>query len=296
MAHTNNLTILIADSNEVSRRHMASLLGLHGYRVLQAVDGGSAIKVVDEQQVDAAIIEHRMTPRTGLDFAKHVLIKGYDIGVIIITDDPSTDLLLEAGRHEIKQVMRKPVDPDRLSETVRRVLRAHGKNPDALGEVAEPSRTSAELMRLAIVLAQQNAVSRMGGPFAAVVADAQGHLIGEGVNSVTTRCDPTAHAEVMAIRRATERTNSTRLDGCAIYCSSEPTMLGQALIISVGIKKVYYALSHAEAGAVRVSEDGILGEIAKPLASRSVPYEQIQHDEALKMFRSWQGQARKIAD
>ncbi len=296
MTYTNNLTILIADGNEVTRRHMASLLRTHGYKVMQATDGGSAMKVVDENNIDAAIIDHHMTPRTGLEFAKYVLVKGYDIGMIMVTDDPSTDLLVEAGKHEIKQVMRKPLDPDRLAETVRRVLRAHGKNPDALAGGIEKIYTPEEMMRRAIALAQQNALSRMGGPFGAVVANAQGHLIGEGVNSVSARCDPTAHAEVMAIRRATERLNATRLDGCTVYCSSEPTMLGQALIISTGVTKVYYGLSHEEVGFARAAEDGILGEIAKPLDRRTVPYEQLQHDDALKMFKSWQSQARRVPD
>jgi tRNA(Arg) A34 adenosine deaminase TadA/CheY-like chemotaxis protein len=296
MAYSNNLTILVADGNEITRKYMANLLRTHGYKVLQAVDGGTAMKVMDDNPVDVAIIDHNMKPRTGFEFARHVLVKGYDIGMIMVTDDPSTDLLLEAGRHEIKQIMRRPLDPDRLAETVRRVLRAHGKNPDALGGGQEPVFTPEQLMQRAIALAQQNAASRMGGPFGAVVASPEGHLIGEGVNSVSVRSDPTAHAEVMAIRRATERLGKTRLDGCTVYCSSEPTMLGQALIISTGVSKVYYGLSHEEAGAVRASEDGILGEISKPLSSRAVPYQQIQHDEALKMFQSWQAQTRRVAD
>lgn len=295
MSYRNNLTILIASGDDTDRSHMANLLATHGYTVLQAVDGGTAMRVLDEALVDAAIIDHHMTPRTGLDFAKHVLVKGHEVGIIMVTDDPTTDLLLEAGRHDIKQVMRKPVDPDRLSETVRRVLRANGKNPDSLAGGVERTYPPEELMRRAIALAQHNAQSRMGGPFGAVVADAEGRLIGEGVNSVSLRCDPTAHAEVMAIRRATERVGGTRLDGASIFCSSEPTMLGQALIISTGIAKVYYGLSHDEVGALRIVENGILGEIAKPLSHRTVPYEQLQHDKALAMLRMVRPQASEMA-
>lgn len=296
MPYSNNLTILIADNDESGRASMAHLLETHGYRVLQAVDGGSAMRVVDQHKIDVAIFDHRMKPHSGLYFAKHVLLKGYDIGMIMATNDPTTDLLLEAGRHEIKQVMRKPVDPERLVETVRRVLRAHGKNPDSLALSSARTYSHAELMDRAIALASQNAMSRMGGPFGAVVADADGLILGEGVNSVTTRCDPTAHAEVLAIRRATERRGVPRLDGCIVYCSSEPTMLGQALIISTGVARVYYGLSHDEVGAVRANEDGILGEISKPLSSRTVPYEQLRHDDALALFQKWQAQDRKLQD
>lgn len=295
MSYSNNLTILIADPDEDSRRYMANLLASHGYKVIQAIDGGSAMKVADDHPVDIAIIEHQMTPQTGLTFAKHVLVKGYQIGMIMVTDDPTTDLLLEAGRHDIKQVMRKPLDPDRLTETVRRVLKSYGKNPAALTGGVERINTPDELMRRALALAQQNALSRMGGPFGAVVADPEGRLIGEGANSVSGRSDPTAHAEVMAIRRATERMGSTRLDGCTIYCSTEPTMLGQALIISTGIKKVYYGLSHDEIGAERLNEKGIIGEISKPIDKRAVSYQQLQHDEALNVFQNWQSQKKTTA-
>lgn len=288
--------ILVADNDDKNRQYVAGILSSHGYRVMQAVDGGSAMKVVNEHPVDVAIIEYGMRPFGGLDFARHCLISKLDTGIVMITDDPTTDLLLEAGKLEIKQLMRKPVDPARLAETVRRVLRASGKDKGVLYETENQALTPDELMRRALALAGQNAQSRMGGPFGAVVADAQGRVLGEGVNSVTARCDPTAHAEVMAIKRATERLKSTRLDGCVMYASSEPTMLGQALIISTGIARVFYGLSHDEIGAVRASEKGILGEIRKPLTGRAVPYERLGHDEALALFNAWRNMDRKIAD
>jgi hypothetical protein len=73
-------------------------------------------------------------------------------------------------------------------------------------------------------------------------------------------------------------------------------MLGQALIISTGVKKVYYGLSHDEIGAVRAHEEGILGEISKPLENRTVPYEQLAHDQAMEVFKEWQKQKQKLAD
>lgn len=296
MAYQNNITILVADNDNESRTMIAGLLASHGYKVVQATDGGSALKEVRKQPVDVAIVAEGMSPRTGFDFLKDLIINNYEIGTILLSSEMTTDLLLEAGKYEIKQVMRKPVEPDRLSETVRRVLRAYNKNPDALAAVAEPVFDPPALMKRALALAQQNARSRMGGPFGAVVADPEGRIIGEGVNGVTTRCDPTAHAEVMAIRRATERMGSTYLSGCTIYCSSEPTMLGQALIISTGISKVFYGLSHKDVGATRLNEEGIFGEINKPLSQRAVPYERLAYEDALDIFRTWQGQGSKLSD
>src|SRR5690606_20819700 len=116
----------------------------------------------------------------------------------------------------------------------------------------------------------------------------------EGANSVTSRCDPTAHAEVLAIRRATEKLGRTELKGCALYCSSEPTMLGQALVIRVGLDRVYYALDHTEIAALmggrdRAGDDGLAGEIAKPLTQRQAAYTRMESPQAREMVQMWQG-------
>jgi len=282
-----NLVVMIADEDEPTREFAANVLESHGFTVIQAINGGAAIKVMEEWDIDVAIIAHRMRPNDGFEVAKHALIKGYDPGFVMLTDDPSTDLLLQAGQFGIGQVMRKPIEPGRLVETVRRMIRARGKNPDAIGADKITTYTPEDLMKRAIALASQNARSKMGGPFGAVVADKDGHLLGEGVNSVRVRCDPTAHAEVLAIRRATEKMGTPRLDGCIICCSSEPTMLGEALIISTGIAKVYYGISHEEAGTPRIEEKGIMGEIAKPVSQRTVPHQQVQREQAMEVFNAW---------
>lgn len=279
-----NITILIADSDEGERTRMAGLLEMHGYQVIQAVDGGSAIRVLEDWAIDLALLAQKMPPHDGFEVARHILVKGYQVGVIMLSDTSSTDLLLEAGKYQISQVMQKPVDPDRLAGLVRRVLRSYGKNIDALTANAARPQSPEELMKRAVALARQNVRSGMGGPFGAVVADKDGHILGEGVNSVASRSDPIAHAEVLAIRRATEKRGETRLEDCVLYCSSEPTMLGQALIINTGIQKVFFALSHEEVGARRQNEDGLLGEIAKPIAERNVSYEKFMHDEAAALF------------
>ena len=298
---SNNLQVLIAEQDENDRDHLAGLLYMNGYDVVTASDGGMAARIADTRALDIAIVDQNMTPKTGFDFARHCMVKGYKFGIVMVTDEPTTDLLLEVSKYEIKQVLRKPVEPNRLVEVVRRVLRSHGKNPDAFGAIrVERGYSCDQLMARAIALAHQNARSRLGGPFGAVVADAEGHILGEGAISVTSRCDPTAHAEVLAIRRATEKLGRTELRGCTLYCSSEPTMLGQALVIRSGLEKVYYALNHTEIAAMIRGANGddtaLLGEMAKPLAERQVVYEQIQHDQAEAMVRMWQGLADRVAD
>jgi tRNA(Arg) A34 adenosine deaminase TadA len=285
------LTVLVADDDDAERERLAQVLEMSGFTVIQAIHGSSAVKVLEEWNVDVAVIDHHMSPQDGFYVARHIMAEGLKVGVILMTDNSNTDTLLEAGKYRISQVLQKPADTERLIGVIRRVLRAFGKSADALSSAMERLYSPQELMQRCIALAMQNARSKMGGPFGAVVADPEGRILGEGVNGVTTRCDPTAHAEVLAIRRATEKLGKPRLDGCTVYCSSEPTMLGQALIIGTGVGKVYYGLSHSEVGATRVNEEGILGEMAKPAAQRSVRYEQLLHDEAQAIFDEWKAEA-----
>jgi len=121
-----NITILIADSDAQNRQMIADFLAQEGHAIMQALDGGTAIRVVEDRPVDIAIIAHRMSPHTGFEFARHVILKKYPVTMILLVDESSTDLLTEARKYNIKHVVNKPTDPDRLLETVRRALRERG--------------------------------------------------------------------------------------------------------------------------------------------------------------------------
>lgn len=279
--------ILIADDSQISREFLANTLKTAGYNVIQAIDGGSALKVIHEHRVAIAIIDHYMAPHGGFDFAKQVKLNKLDLPMIMITNEETSDLLIETTRHGINKYMRKPVDPKRFVETVRRTLRevnldAEIKRPDVEVDLRHSPQ---ELMARAIELAHRNAQSRHGGPFGAVVADAEGRIVGEGVNGITSRCDPMAHAEVMAMRQATERLNKTNLEDCTLYCSSEPTTIGKSLIESVGLAKVYYGLSHADVNLLR-----------SPKPRPPVTYERLGHDEALRMFEQFKTVKKAVTD
>ncbi len=279
--------ILIADDSQVSRESMANVLRAAGYDVVQAIDGGSALKVVNEHPVALAIIDHFMAPHGGFDFAKQIKLNRLNIPMIMVTNEETSDLLVETTRHGIGKYLRKPVDPNRLIETIRRTLRTVviEKETPKIEIEADVKLSARELMQKAIELAHRNAQSRHGGPFGAIVADPEGRIIGEGVNGITSRSDPMAHAEVMAIRQATERLNQTHLEGCTLYCSSEPTTIGKSLIEGVGIEKVYYGLSHAEVNQIRT-----------PRPRPPVTYERLGHDDALAMFKKFQTLKEAVAD
>lgn len=272
---SNTPRILLADDSQVSRESMANILVAAGYDVIQAIDGGSALKVIHERPVALAIIDHFMSPYGGFDFAKQVRGGKIKLPMIMVTNEDTSDLLIETTRHGISSYLRKPVDPKRLVELVRRTLRTveldtEAPKPDFEIEI---NLKPEDLMARAIELARSNAQTRHGGPFGAVVADPNGRIIGEGVNGITSRCDPMAHAEVMAIRQATEHLNQTHLEGCALYSSSEPTTIGKSLIESVGLTKVYYGLSHGDVDQMRT-----------PRSRPPVSYEALSRDAALSMF------------
>jgi CheY-like chemotaxis protein len=246
MSNAPSINILIAEDNDVSREMMAAILRTRGYNVFGAVDGESAIKVVRDRDIDLALVDINMAPTGGFAFVKHLVANTLDIPVVIITADESSDILTEASALGITRVMQKPVEPERLLKLAEQIFKRRGLSLPSLGttETHGTSYDPAALLHKALTLAEQNAKMRKGAPFGALVADREGHILGEGVSSAGAQADPTAHAEVMAIRKAAEKLGKTDLSDCVLYCSSEPTMIGKALIKSVAIPKVHYSLSH----------------------------------------------------
>lgn len=269
-------TILIAEDNEVSRDMMAGILKAQGYKVHGAIDGESAIRVIEDRHVDLALVDINMAPKGGFEFVRYLVAKGIKMPVIIVTGDDSADMLMEATALGVSRVLQKPVEPARLIESVNRILKKQGINPKSLAASSHETRFSPEqLMKKAIDLASENAGSGKGGPFGALVVDAEGRILGSGAGGKSSRVDPTAHAEVMAIRKAAEKLGTSDLSGCTLYCSSQPTQVGQAVIASVGIAKVVYGLSREDIGRFREIRDP-----AEPV------YEQVFRAEALAMFEA----------
>ena len=147
-------------------------------------------------------------------------------------------------------------------------------------------------MREAIRLAVEN-VANGGGPFGAVVVKG-GKVVGRGVNRVTTDNDPTAHAEVVAIREACQNLGSFQLDGCEIYCSCEPCPMCLGAIYWARPDKIYYAGEKTDAAAVGFDDAFIYEEIGRAATERRYFTRQILRDEALEAFRRWDTKQDKI--
>lgn len=140
-------------------------------------------------------------------------------------------------------------------------------------------------MRRAIALAKES-VRNGGGPFGAVVSR-NGEIIAEASNSVTADCDPTAHAEVKAIRQAAARIGTFRLSGCNIYASCEPCPMCLGAIYWAHIDKVFYACSRHDAAAVGFDDDFIYKELSLAPAERRKPSAVMLANEAAEAFRLW---------
>lgn len=289
MSQASEINILIAEDNEISRELMANILKTQGYNIIPAADGGAAIKAVEKYSIDLAFVDLNMEPKGGFDFAEYLLLEGITLPVVIVTADDSTDILMRANDLGITRVMQKPVDPQKLIGISQHILKKYGHNMNAIAaKTYETQYSHRQLMQRAIELAERNSQTKKGGPFGAVVASQTGEILGEGVNGITSRFDPTAHAEIMAIRQAAEVLQRADLSECVLYCSSEPTMMGQALIISVGIEKVYYGLSHSEISMLRARDNTVRAALSGEDHVSELSYEQLGHDHALQMFQRWQ--------
>lgn len=132
-----------------------------------------------------------------------------------------------------------------------------------------------------------------GGPFGAVVVR-DGQIVGEGWNRVTSACDPTAHAEISAIREACRALGTFELRGCEIFTSCEPCPMCLAAIYWARLDRIWYANTRADAAGIQFDDDWLYREVALPLEARSLPASQVMHEEALEVFRVWEAKPDKI--
>jgi tRNA(Arg) A34 adenosine deaminase TadA len=148
-------------------------------------------------------------------------------------------------------------------------------------------------MRQAIELSRIHMEAGEGGPFGAVVVQ-KGRVMGEGWNRVTSTCDPTAHAEVVAIREACARLGTFSLKGCEIYSSCEPCPMCLAAIYWARLDRLWYANLRTDAAAIQFDDEWLYREVALPVAERSLPGGELLRDEALKVFQAWEAKVDKI--
>jgi tRNA(Arg) A34 adenosine deaminase TadA len=148
-------------------------------------------------------------------------------------------------------------------------------------------------MERAIALAVENVRTGRGGPFGAVIVKDDA-IVAEGYNIVTSSCDPTAHAEVTAIRRAATALGQFHLGGCEIYTSCEPCPMCLGAIYWAHLDRIYFGCTHKDAADAGFDDSAIYQEMRRSLAERRIPIVGMDRDEAMEPFDLWRKAAVKI--
>lgn len=142
-------------------------------------------------------------------------------------------------------------------------------------------------LKHAIALAEKGMDKHGGGPFGAVIVDENGHIIGEGFNQVTPGNDPTAHAEVVAIRNACQKLGTFQLNNCTIYASCEPCPMCLGAIYWARPKRIVFACSRQDAAFIGFDDEFLYEEIGKEIHERHIPTSQILREKGKKVFEKW---------
>lgn len=150
-----------------------------------------------------------------------------------------------------------------------------------------------QFMLEAIRLSSEGMSNNEGGPFGCVIVS-NGKIVGTGHNKVTSTNDPTAHAEITAIRNACHALKTFQLDNCELYTSCEPCPMCLGAIYWARIKKIYFACSRYDAASIGFDDDFIYTELKKGIIERSIPMEQMLYSEALLVFKEWDNKKDKI--
>ena len=153
--------------------------------------------------------------------------------------------------------------------------------------------SNAAFMRQAVALAEDGMRSGRGGPFGCVIVK-NGAIVGRGSNRVTSTNDPTAHAEVVAIRDACAALNTFQLTGCELYTSCEPCPMCLSAIYWARIPQVFYGNTRADAAAIGFDDDFIYQQVPLPPEQRTVRMALFLRDEAQSAFKEWAAKADKV--
>ena len=154
--------------------------------------------------------------------------------------------------------------------------------------------TDEDFMRHAIALSRRGMAGGAGGPFGAVVV-LEGRVVAEGWNQVTSTLDPTAHAEIVAIRRACTALGRFDLRGATVFTSCEPCPMCLAALYWSRCDRVVYANDRVQAAGIGLDDEFLYQEVPKPIEARSLPMQRLLGAEALEVFAEWTAKADRVA-
>ncbi len=155
------------------------------------------------------------------------------------------------------------------------------------------SADDARFMQMAIDLSVEN-IDNGGGPFGAVIVSPEGEVIATGVNRVTANNDPTAHAEVSAIRAACQKVHDFKLHGCTVYSSCEPCPMCLSALYWAGVKRICFGNTKADAKAIDFDDQFIYDQIELSREARSIKCDHFMRDQAIVAFNKWRDKTDKV--
>lgn len=290
MAGLPRASILLLEPNMITRKLIAGILGKNGFETLEAASGDEAVELL-ARAPQMVILDVKTGDDDHLGFVRKLQKEYAALPLIALLElDNRADIEQHLGVTHLSFI-EKPVTPDALISSVEGHLALQAEQAQAaeaaMSETqAEVDQRRKEFMRRAIDLSQQKMDENCGGPFGAVIVKG-GKIIGEGWNCVTSTNDPTAHAEMVAIRAAAAAVKDFNLAGCEIYTSCEPCPMCLAAIYWARLDKIFYANMREDAERIGFDDAFLYREVALPENRRSLPVYRLLRDEAKIVFDNW---------
>lgn len=288
--------VLVLEPNDITRKLIVSILTKAGYDAAEAAKGDDAVNLL-ARKPNLVIMDVEGDTADDFGFLKKMQRDHSKTPLIALAE--STDREAMQQRLNLPRVtfLDKPVNPIMVLSTVENCLAADimllAASVQNVAE-SEVEMQRKQFMRRAIDLSQQKMDENCGGPFGAVIVRG-GKIIGEGWNCVTSTNDPTAHAEMVAIRNAAANSKNFKLEGCDIYTSCEPCPMCLAAIYWARIDKIFYANMREDAERIGFDDAFLYREIALPENKRSLPVYPLLREEAKIVFENWQKKQDRTA-
>lgn len=297
--------ILIVENNDITRKLIVGILNNKGYETYEAKSGDEAVTFLGKGLTLMVLdIENDNIDNIGL--LHKLKMEHSKLPVIALTDEADHKAVQERIGVTHVSVITKPVMPDKLLNNIQNhllgsVAKKIEKETIPASKPLMPDMRDPEdkaqreaFMRRAIDLSQEKMDANCGGPFGAVIVKA-GKIVGEGWNQVTSTNDPTAHAEMVAIRSAASAINDFNLEGCEIYTSCEPCPMCLSAIYWARIDRIFFGNTREDAERIGFDDDFIYREVALPEDKRTLPSKMFLRDEAKIVFDNWMKKNDKTA-
>lgn len=290
--------ILVVEPNDITRKLIVGILNNKGYETYEAV-GGTEAGIFLNKDLMLVILDVEDDNMDNIGFIRKMQMEHSRLPLVALTENPDRKALQEKLGLSDVSVLQKPVMPDKLLSNIQaHLLGGIQQKIDAeIKPVVMPGLSLSDKdpeiqakrkahMTRAIDLSQEMMDKNIGGPFGAVIVKG-GRIIAEGWNEVTSSNDPTAHAEMQAIRKAAAAIGDYKLEGCEIYTSCEPCPMCLSALYWARIDRIFYGNTREDAERIGFDDDFIYRELAQPEHKRTLGAKMFMREESKIVFENW---------